>query len=252
MDCYNHYHLGDCIYSLIFLNTLIENNPELKINFGCNPLYQYELKFHAHPNITLVPFGMTGTNLWIQAENKWGEYINNTSKADGLIYYDTFYLEFYNHLADRLGFPHYFNKLEDTFYYNDDLEIRRYQDYDFLILNTAGFSGQYDYSHADFIKFVKSDLQGYKVITIDKVDGVPSTREMKMNLLDIANLSIGCKYVIGVQTAPYATVLNKISADSVRKWVVLNDKMITYRYSNFQLYDNINDVDVKNILYKSC
>ncbi len=241
INFYNPYHLGDNIYTLTFLNNIIENNND--ISFGVNPKYLPEIRKNNYKNIKLNG-NKIGINSWIQANNFWGKFISGKEK----IYYDEFYFEFYKDLAKRNNLKYSFKEIEDTLYYHSDLETRRYDDYDFFIMNSLGYSGQYNYNYNAFVNFVNK-LKDFKVITTEKILGVDSTMEKGMNLLDIANLTIGCKYVIGVHTAPYATALNKKSIDSVKKWVVLNDKNITYKIKDdFLSYENILDVKIDDII----
>lgn len=248
MNFYNNFHLGDNIYSLIFLNNIIENN-NIKINYSFRGIYNQELNRHNYKNINfknaLLPKSI---NTWIQANNVWGKY-NQLINKKGYCYYDDFYLHFYKDLANRNNLKHSFKEIRDTLYYHPDLEERRYDDYDFFIMNSRGFSDQYKFNNNDFKKFVEK-LDG-KVITTQKIPGYESTMEKGMSLLDIANLAIGCKYIIGVHTAPYSTALNKKSVDTVKKWVVLNDKNISYKIKDdFLSYKNILDVNVEKIIDK--
>ena len=84
-----------------------------------------------------------------------------------------------------------------------------------------------------------------KIITTEKIDNVDCTRDTNMSLLDIANLSIGCKNIIGVHSSPYSTALNKKSINTVDKWYVLNDKNISYKIKdNFNYCENILDIKI--------
>ena len=245
LNFYNNYHLGDCLFSVMFLNKLIENTENLLIGFNCDQSYVPELKLHAHPNIRFVPDG-TGTNLWIQADGVWGKYVGECNSFNCFSYYDDFYLRLNSGLCSKLGFDNYFNKLEDVLYSNSDLERRRYPDYDYLIVNSQGHSGQYPYVAREFSDFVNK-LSG-KIITTEKISGFECTRDRNMSLLDIANLSIGCNTIIGVHTAPFVTILNNKSINTVKNWVLLNDKKISYKIRNFTVYDNIRNVDIQKIL----
>lgn len=239
MKFYNKYHLGDSIYSLIYLNNIeIEN-----IEYSFNSSYYNELNNHNYKNISLTN-DMNGIDLWIQANNFWGKYITNNKNK--YIYYDDFYLNFYNDLSDKYKIKSNFNDLYDILYYHPNIENNRFENYDYFIMNSVPLSGQYKYNKNDFIYFVnKLVYSGYKIITTEKIDNVECTRDFNMNLLDIANLSIGCKNIIGVHSSPYSTALNKKSIDSVENWYVLNDKNISYKIKdNFHYCENILDIKI--------
>jgi len=243
---HNLYHLGDNIYSLIFINNIIENN-DINIEYSCRPNYLKELEYHNYKDIKL--FGIQqltdSVDTWIQANNVWVEYYLKQKDKGEYYYYDEFYLHFYNDLAKRNNLKHTFSNIEDTFYYHPDLEERRYDDYDFFIINSHGGSGQFSYIPNDFVVLAnKLRDVGYSVITTEKIKGVDSTIEKGMTLKDIGNLSIGCKNIIAVHTAPIVTALNKISFNSVDNWILLNDKNISYKMVNMKVYDDVKKIEI--------
>lgn len=239
MDFFNKYHLGDSIYSLIYLNNLKLNNQDLEINYSSNISYFSELKIHSNINFTN---NYKGIDLWIQANNFWGNFTKNKS----VIFYDEFFHHFYNDLSQRYNLKTSFDNIEDTLYSNPLLKASE-KSYDLLLINSRGLSAQYRYVYTDFIKFVNK-LPHLNIITTEKISGYECTRDYNMNLLDIANLAINCKYIVGVHTAPYSTALNKESVKSVKKWIVLNDKNISYSSINCDLYDDIKKVDTNEFV----
>ena len=248
MDFHNFYHLGDSIYSLIFLNNIIENN-DVDINFYIKNNYLNELEYHNYKNLKLLPriklVVNSGVDCWIQANNIWVEYYLKQRDNGNCNYYDEFLLYFNKDLANRNNLKHSFNKIEDVLYYHPDLDNRRYDDYDFFIINSRGLSGQYRYNNSDFVRLANKLISyGFKVITTEKIQGVDSTIEKGMTLKDIGNLSIGCKNVIAVHTAPITTALNKISINTVNKWILLNDKNITYKIVDMKVYDDVKKIEI--------
>ncbi len=245
---HNLYHLGDNIYSLIFINNLIDNN---NINFEYSCRYQYlkELEYHNYKNIKMsTTRNINSVDTWIQANNVWSEYCSNQKDNNEYYYYDEFYLHFYDDLANRNNLTHTFNKIDDTLYYHPDLEIRRYSDYDFFIINSPGASGQFSYIPNDFVELVnKLKCMGFSVITTEKIKGFESTRERGMTLKDIGNLSIGCKNIISVHTSPMATALNKMSVNTVDKWILLNDKNISYKNVDMKIYDDVKKIEIDGV-----
>lgn len=89
-------------------------------------------------------------------------------------------------------------------------------------------------------------LKGYKVITTQKIPGVECTRDKNMSLLDIANLTIGCRNVVAIHTAPMVTAVNTKSINTVQKWVLLNDKNITYKIVDMVLYDDVKKIKMED------
>ena len=242
---FNKYHLGDNIYSLIFVNNIVENN-DIEVEYSCRNNYLQELNHHNYKNIKIA--GITyspGVDTWIQANNYWAEYFVKQEEVKEMYFYDEFYLKFYNDLAKRNNLKHSFKDIKDVLYYQPDLEKRRYDDYDFLIINSRGASGQFAYIPEDFIKLTrKLKSEGYKVITTEKIGDVDCTRDSGMNLKDIGNLSIGCKNIIAVHTAPMTTALNRFSVDSVRKWVLLNNKKISYKLLDISVYNDVKKINL--------
>lgn len=241
---HNLYHLGDNIFSLIFINNIVEHN-NVNIEYSCRHNFLSELSHHNYKDINLSPLTQiyNSVDTWIQGNNYWGEYCISQKEKEDYYYYDEFYLKFYSNLSNRNELKHSFNDIEDTLYYHPDLEKRRYDDYDFLIINSRGGSGQFQYIPNDFKLLVNNlNNKGYKLITTEKIDDFDCTRDTNMNLKDIANLAIGCKNVIAVHTAPMVTALNKISIKTVNKWILLNDKNISYRLLDVDVYDDVKKI----------
>lgn len=246
LKMHNLYHLGDNIYSLIFLNNIIEHN-DISIEYSCRYNFLSELKQHNYKNINLSALTQINNSIdtWIQANNFWAEYFLKQDENNDWYYYDEFYLKFYDDLAKRNSLKHTFNEIRDTLYYHPDLEKRRYDDYDFLIVNSRGGSGQFKYVYDDFKTLVyKLKDKGFTLITTEKIDNFDCTRDKNMNLKDIGNLSIGCKNVISVHTAPMTTALNIKSVDTVNKWILLNDKNISYKIIDVDVYDNVKKIKI--------
>jgi len=243
MNFFNRYHLGDSVYSMIYLNN-IENDNYISYNMKIN--YLSEINNINYKNIKLTTNNFSGVDLWIQSNMFWSKYTKNNKHK--YRYYDEFYMEFYNDLSKRYNIKSTFNSLNDTLFYHPDLEKRRYENYDILIMNSVGMSGQYNYNHNDFIKFINKIKDNFKIITTEKIIGVDCTRDSNMSLLDLSNLSLGCNNIIGVHSSPYSTILNKKSIENVKQWIVLNTSNINYKIKNdFLSFNNINDVDINLI-----
>lgn len=240
IKAYNLYHLGDCVYSIIFFNKFLEKY-DAEITFNCNPSYHTELIALANPKIK---FGtqIEGINCWIQADNFWGKFIQDKD----VVYYDEFYLQYYNFFQEKFGIDEpLFENLRDTMYDSDDLNHRRYQDYDFLIINSVGFSGQFQYNSNDFEDLANSlKSRNFKIITTKKIPGFECTLDKNMSLKDIGNLAIGCKNIISIHTAPFSTAINKKSIETVKKWVLLNDKNINYKIVDMNYYDSVKKINI--------
>jgi len=238
MKFYNPYHLGDHVFSLIYLNKLVE---KYDISFSVKPEYINEIKILNYKNIKIDASYVGNINAWINADNYWSNYI----KQNKVRYHDEFYLNFYNNLSKKYNFDIKFNNIEDTLFYHPDLEFSRYEHYDILIMNSFPMSGQYNYNKKDFYDVVNKLAKKYKIITTEKINNYECTRDKNMTLLDLANLSLKCDIIIGVHSAPYSVVLNKRNINTVKKWIVLNRYNITYKVNNnFDYYDDIKKINL--------
>lgn len=249
---YNNYHLGDMGYHIHFCNKLILQYPDLMIYNYTKDDYIDELNHHIYPsnkdNIlikSLKDKPKNSQNCWINRNweyEKWRKEIFHYGN------FDFFYIDFYKHLFGELGFESPVNSIDDfLFDHSSIIDFSNDVDnYDFLLINSEPFSGQWFYSERDFDQLIHHIRNsGYTVITTkkSKVDGIPCTLDYDYSLLQIGSQAIKSKYVIGVHTSPWLYSLNKYSVDNVNLFICLQNQGVTYSLDNvFSVKADFNDV----------
>jgi hypothetical protein len=165
-----------------------------------------------------------------------------------------FYVEYYsNVLGKNIGFP----KIKEFSYTDKDL-LKRYSNFpqkykgnEILIINSKPRSNQYDLEKhkKGFVAMIRELAKKYKVITTDKVAGIPCTRDGSLTLKDIAAISTHVKYVIAINTGPLTVCLNTYALSKVKAWFVF-DTIMPFIYDNFYINKSfteiINMIDMKN------
>jgi hypothetical protein len=105
--------------------------------------------------------------------------------------------------------------------------------YDILIGNSKPMSSQW-VSNTYVFDYIldRIDLSKVKVISLEPTgrSEIPSTIENGLNLIEIGNISINSKIIIGVHSSPYTTLINKYNHMN-NEFVVLQN-WGKFRYSN--------------------
>ena len=227
----NKYHLGDSILILICFKQIEEYIKEnnIFIYFYCIEEHFPQVEdFNESNNVTIFPLSELSTvenyvhDLWIgtpDSEHNWGRGMKN-------ITYDHFLMNFYNNFLRVVEIP---IKLE-KFTYNCDYLIDRcneinnmtnnkYIGIDFLINNSEPKSFQLDYNFEEWNNFVINLSKKYKVVTTQKVDNIPCTRDDNLTVKDIAAISLNIKNFIliesGVTTGLYNNYMTETPDISV-------------------------------------
>lgn len=106
-------------------------------------------------------------------------------------------------------------------------------DYDILIGNSNPMSSQWASNTYVFDHLLdRIDLSRIKVISLEPTGRkeIPSTIENGLNLIEIGNIAIRSKTIIGVHSSPYTTLINKYNHMS-SEFVVLQN-WGKFKYSN--------------------
>lgn len=234
---HNVAHLGDCVFSMHYLRKLAQVCNE-EIHFYTPDPYLGEIrshvvndeKIHVHP----LPAPADSIPLWIATDNF---HIFNSS-----INLNEFYPQFWEYISQKcLKIPSPAKSLLSD---HPLISVYSYvyRPYDFLIVNSVPMSGQFDYNEAHFQRFIYHLRNcGYSIITTKKVPEIPCTLDSGMNLLMIGGLSVKCKNIIGVNTAPMIHTLNQWNIDSSRWYILSNRETFTYN-DRIKRYDNLDDV----------
>lgn len=228
----NEHNLGDCIFCYIFFynikNYIEENN--IIIYFYCNNANIEQVKeFNFYKNIIVLPTSETKNDtkiydLWVNSsayEYRWHSFDN--------VPYDVFLCKFYNQILKILDIP---IVIEKFIYEDNDLLIRleninkktnnKYNNIDFLIVNSTPNSDQIDYKLEDWNNFIISLSQKYNVVTTQKVEGVKCTRDDNLNVKDIAAISTNhIKTIIAIDTGPTCSFYNKYTLENTGVFYIL-------------------------------
>jgi len=260
LNYHNHFNLGDCLFHIIYCNKLLDINDNIVINFYTNKQHFDELTpFILHNNINLLDIDLgypDGTiNCWICRESHQKcHYGDRISKHN--YYLDSFYIEFFNLLANEVGLKIDIKTNEDLILNSNfisDKCIHYPQEIDYLIVNSQPMSGQLEsYEANDFVRLAQDlHLKGHTVVTTKccrnlyedegitkEVPGLLCTRYKELNLAEIGILSKRSKNLIAINTAPVIPCFG----NNYDKFVIL-DNQNKYSYKNCEHL-----TDVKKII----
>ena len=254
----NAFHLGDCLYSIIFFKIIEEyiKQENIFFYFYCQEEHLDQIRdFNTSSNVIVEPIYNLNNNvvvhdLWIgSSENNFNWYIFIDANADSL-YYDVFFCKYYNYLLEKLGFQ---IKI-DKFIYNDPELLKRCNDIsikyvelkniDFLINNSKPCSGQIDYDISEWNSFITQLSKKYNIITTQKVSDIKCTRDYNLKAMDIAAISINIKNFICIESGIFSGLYNTFIVDR-KDIVVYNLSKYNYHkcsFSNFIWKSSIKDM----------
>jgi hypothetical protein len=249
---YNDFHLGDNIFNFIMfyhIKDYIEKN-NIKIEYFCKKEYYDQVKeFNCSENIKLSTIEENekkdlGLQLWIGNKNF---EINNYNYLDGnrgVHHLDDFLLLFYNQFLKLNDID---VKINDFEYEDPDLLERykkitnathdKYSDLDFLIINSVSHSAQYN-EETTWNELINKLNKSKKIVTTEKIDGIPCTRDDKLSIKDIAAISTRSKKIIMVNSGVSPGIFNKYT---------LNNAEVIYYFDKNNSYKHEKLLDVKNI-----
>lgn len=260
LNYHNHFNLGDCVFHMIYCNKLLDINDNIVINFYTNKQHFDELTpFILHNNINLldIDLGYPGDTLssWIGREFRGGCHYNDRMPKHNY-YQDSFYIEFFNWLADEVGLEIDIKTNEDLLLNSNfisDKCIHYPQKIDYLIVNSTPMSGQLDGSWCEDLVRLAQDLhlKGHTVVTTaccrnlyedegihKEVPGLLCTRDKELNLAEIGILSKRSKNLIAINTGPVIPCFG----NNYDKFIILDNKN-KYSYKNCEHL-----TDVKKII----
>jgi hypothetical protein len=105
--------------------------------------------------------------------------------------------------------------------------------YDLFIANNRPMSNQWNPETKVFDYLLERiDLTKIKVISLEPTGykEIPSTIESGLNLIEVGNIAINSKRIIGVHSSPYTTLINKFNHESVEEFVVFQNWEQRFRY----------------------
>lgn len=257
INLYNEYHLGDCIFVMVYLNNskqyILDNN--ININFYINKQYIEQVsEFIPCDNVKIYNIEekpQSARDTWIKSLNKFSFEDIQTTESTLVRYVDSKKMSFENYLITFLseigmlvGLP----PINEFSYEDEDLLIRynqldnKYKDIDILILNSTPKSGQYTYNKDEWNKLIINLNSQYKIITTEKVDTILCSADNKLTIKDIAAVSTHVQYIIAVNSGPIVALFNKYTLKNVKKWYVFDNNLF-YSLNNFSQNMSLPDIE---------
>ena len=248
INLYNSFHLGDCIFVMVYLNSIkqyiIDNN--IHINFYINNQYINQVsEFIPCDNIKIYSIEKKpndAKDTWINSLNKFSfenhvesnrtTYDRNIS--DKKTSFNDYLALFLSEIGSFFGLP----SMSSFIYEDEDLLKRyenldsKYKNIDVLILNSTPHSGQYNYNKDEWNKFIINLNSHYNIVTTEKVDGILCTADNKLTIKDIAAISTHSKYIVAVNSGPLVPLFNKYTLEYTNKWYIF-DITAFYNLNNF-------------------
>lgn len=244
---YNNFHYGDCLASLHFLIHLSEVN-DIVCDFMCKSEYHSQLSefISSYPKITLSnlpPENYDSTdlrthigfnraiNLWCcpSVRRIWGDDIEGYPvRCENFPDYKDIHLvlfEVWKFVCETNDLICPFKTKEETIFdqeifSKDTLE----KEYDFLLINSYGLSGQMEFypeQQDDLFEQIVNLLQenNKSFILSQKIKDYECTVDYKLSLTGIGQLAKKCKVILGIPTSPFFIALNKWSMEKCVKFV---------------------------------
>lgn len=227
-------HLGDCIMHTDFLNKLVKIDENIIIDFYIVEKFRDQVEEFIESKDKIRPHNRKDApNDSIRA---WmAQYGQITSIPFD---FGELKLNFYKRLCKEYDLKCPYSNIIDLLPNNDLLiENPRDEEWDILLINSDGNSGQTNGIPLDCSKFIEK-FKHKKIITTKKIKDIPCTLDLNYTVLDIGRLSLKCKIIIGVHTAPWHTTMNKKNYDMNKQFYHI-DANNFYSYKNCKTIKNL-------------
>ena len=214
MDFHNDWHVGDQLAQLHFLRKMCAAYPDLSFRQFMPDCYLWQMAEVVEDidRITLHPNSQRphdSVDSWINYNDFCGrhENYNNT--------YVDFYLEFYEHLAKRVGLESPVKTVADMLYdYPAILKPTTLSRMlNVLVINSAPLSDQYrEYNPENFVTLIRNLVaNGHRVAYTQKCQVTKAavcTADAGLTVTGVGNLSLDCDYIVCVGTGPMWPTIN--------------------------------------------
>ena len=234
---FNPWHIGDHIQYLNFIRRVAKAMPDREFIHYARWDYLKELRdvIEDLPNIKLAELGhmlpTDAQNVWMGHENYWYD----SPKQDDFV---AFHLDWFEHLAKRLGVKNYTCEPRDLLF--DYPKILKPlhgaclppTPFDVLVISSAPASGQFQgYNHFALINLAaRMADKGLKVVITTElpkhIKNAYSTVApgRYLSITQIGHLSLHCHTIVGVSTGPDWPTHNIWNLDSVKQRILMLDK----------------------------
>lgn len=217
--------LGDNMAHVHFLRKLAQRHPERRFVHQAQAHYLPQLQEMAEdlPNLSLEPMRRVEAGAvdgWKNTERHWETHPLRDQ-------YAAFFIDFFRHLAGRMGLESPIEKPEDLLFDYPALQKPTPLDapFDFLVVNSTPLSGQL--SDASGMDALIAELAArYKVVVTQPtpVPGVVCTQDHGLSVSGIGRLSTLCKHIVMISTGSSWGTFNVWNIDSIAFRVILIDR----------------------------
>jgi hypothetical protein len=225
---YTHiiYNIGDNIIHLNYLKKLAKlNQGILFLHFLKSEYINQISEYIIEDNIRLLPLEIRpiwSINSWKNDKKYWSKHPNKYKFED-------FYLEYFDRISKKLGLKNPITNKEDLIIDAERMvsKNKKYQNYDYFIVNSEPKSDQFDYDENELNLLIKKISETHSIITTKKIESIPCTQDSNMTLYDIGIQSTKCKKHIMIATGPCWFALNSYNIkNSEGIYLLLRDEQI--------------------------
>jgi ADP-heptose:LPS heptosyltransferase len=227
ISVFNDKHLGDCILTTHFLRKVCEKHPDIEFDFFAKKGYSVKIQDQIGEFSNQIRFRPLrdkpngATNMWFACRPLGRPPIKRKRRYVSNENYDLFHNQVCNDWGIENPVPGKMCTVIDHPKILDPVDI----ECDVLLLNSRSRSGYYRYEEGRFIGKVNEWKDRYKIVTAEPtVEGVPSARDLNLNIIQIGHLATKAQYVISVDTGTIHNCFNKWALDSVKRWYILSNR----------------------------
>jgi len=199
---HNGLRLGDNLIQLNFLRRLSLANPELEITHYYNPSFckVEELDPLRTERIFLRPISEApaeSIDSWRNAGGHWERHPDKLNFAQ-------FHLDWFAELASRMGVKNPISTVDDLLFDYPALDsfISMTPDFDAVVINSPGLSGQFQNFNPEHFRTLVSRLvaKGHRVVTTEPTGLCPAFDGK--NVTWIGAIAAKAKLIVGTSTGP--------------------------------------------------
>jgi hypothetical protein len=216
-------HLGDCLLHTHFLNELLKKYPDLIVDYyvlekHSSQVYDFIIK---KENILIKPYDDAPVDSYRGWVGQFGIPPIPFNLCQLRLYS-------YNKLCNLIGLKSPFKTIEDLLPVINEKNPTS-NEWDILLINSIPLSNQLskDINEKEFIEKFKHK----KIITTKHIKDIPCTLDYNMSVYDIGQLSLYTNKIIGINTGPWFSVMNKNNFLN-KKTLYYLDENCKFSYNN--------------------
>jgi hypothetical protein len=216
-------HLGDCLLHAHFLNEVVKLHPNFIFNYYVLDKHKEQVKDFVEDNnkVTIKPYNEAPVNSFRGWVGQFGIPFIPFNLCE-------LRLSSYIKLCNKLQIKCPFQVIEDLLPTIKKLNPTK-EEWDILFINSTPLSNQLSKNIYDreFIEKFKNK----KIITTKPIKDIPCTLDYNLSVYKIGQLSLFSKKIIGINTGPWFSVMNKNNLEN-KKTLYYLDENCKFTYSN--------------------